>query len=122
MSVIMTQEHQTIEKPIRNLEFMRQKSEKELSSLPKQKSTVQQYKGPSNPPMPSEAATYEVLPLSVLARAALSINRANDNNFHFMNLIGSGVEIPEYNEHNTKIARGWARTTASYTCNIPTTD
>ena len=71
MAVIMTQEHQTIEKPIRNLEFVRQKSEEELSSIPRQKITVQRDKGPSNPPMPREAATYEVLPLSALARATL---------------------------------------------------
>ena len=105
MAVIMTQKHQTIEKPIQNLKLVRQKSNKELSSLLKQEITVQRYKGPSNPPTPSEAARYEVLPLSVLARAAFSINRANYNDFHFMNLMGSGVEIPEYNGCNTNIAR-----------------
>ena len=82
MAIIMTQEHQTIEKPIQDLEFVRWTSKKELSSLPKQEITVQRYKGPSNPPMPSEAARYEVLPLSVLTRAALSINRGNGNDFH----------------------------------------
>ena len=105
MAFITTKEYQTIKKPIRKLELVRQKGKKELSSLPKQETTAQQYKGPSNPPMPSEAARYKVLPLSVLARAALSIKRGNDNDSHFMNLIGSGVEIPEYNGYNTKISR-----------------
>ena len=105
MAFIITQEHKTIEKPRQYLELVKRKSKKKLSSLPKQEITVQRYKGPSNPPMPSEAARYELLPLSVLARAALSINRANDNDFHFMNLISSGVGISEYNGYNTKIAR-----------------
>ena len=83
MAVIMIQEHQTIEKPFQNLEFVKQKSRKELSAFEKQQIPVERYWGPSNPPMPSEEAKCNIPPLSVFARVVISINRANDNDYRF---------------------------------------
>ena len=44
-------------------------------------------------------------PLRVLASAVVSLNRANTNDFHFMQLMVNDVLIPEYNGYNTQIAR-----------------
>ena len=50
-------------------------------------------------------AVITILPLYVLAKAALSHRRANDNNFHILKLLGNGFKIPEYNCFNTKLTR-----------------
>ena len=50
-------------------------------------------------------AVITILPLYVLAKAALSLRRANDNNFHILKLLGNGFKIPEYNGFNTKLTR-----------------
>ena len=55
--------------------------------------------------MPAMEAVYNVLPLHVLTRAAISTNRANDQGFHFMSLIANDVQVSEYSGYNTKIAR-----------------
>ena len=55
--------------------------------------------------MPAKDAVYDVLPLRVLATAAMSINRANDQDFHFMKLIANDIQVPEYSGYNTMITR-----------------
>ena len=67
--------------------------------------------------MPAKEAVYNVFPLHVIARAASSTNRANDQDFHFMSLIANDVQVPEYSGYNTKIAResGMQLQTATHT-------
>lgn len=55
--------------------------------------------------MPKSEATSKILPLYVLAKTAFSLRRANDNNLHFLKMLGNGFDIPEYNGFNTKLAR-----------------
>ena len=52
MAVIMTQEHEAVEKPLRAFEFIRRKTKTELSSLPSEHFPIQRYQGPKNPSMP----------------------------------------------------------------------
>ena len=54
--------------------------------------------------MPKRNSKFQVLPLKVLARARVSLNRAKDIDFNFMELIANGVEELEYNGYNTTIA------------------
>ena len=53
--------------------------------------------------MPKSEATPKIAPLYALAKAALPLWRANDNNFHFLKLLRNGFEIPEYNGFNTTL-------------------
>ena len=55
--------------------------------------------------MPKSEATSKILPLYVLAKTAFPLRRANDNNFHFLKMLGNGFDIPEYNGFNTKLVR-----------------
>ena len=94
MAVIMTQEHETVEKPLKAFEFMQRKTKVDLSSLLSGDfhPTIPMSKEPSNAAIRiyvKDSTTY------VLAKAALSFRRANDNNFYFMKLLGNGFEIPE---------------------------
>ena len=101
----MMQEHETVEKPMRAFEFIRCKTKTELSPFPSEDLPIQRYQGPKHPSMPRSEATSKILPLYILAKAALSRRRANDSDFHFLILLGNGFEIPEYNGFNTKLAR-----------------
>ena len=47
--------------------------------------------------MSKRNSKFQVLPLKVLASARVSLNRAKDIDFNFMELIANGVEEPEYN-------------------------
>ena len=49
MAVIMRQEHETAEKPLRTFEFIRRKTKTELSSLSSEDFPGQRYQGPKNP-------------------------------------------------------------------------
>ena len=53
--------------------------------------------------MPKSEASSKILPLHVLVKAALLLRRANDNDFHFLKLLGNGFEIPEYNGFNASL-------------------
>ena len=53
--------------------------------------------------MPKSETSSKILPLHVLAKAALLLRRANDNGFHFLKLLGNGFEIPKYNGFNTSL-------------------
>ena len=55
--------------------------------------------------MPKKDDLLDVQPLRVLASAVVSLNRANTNDFHSMQLMVNDVLIPEYNGYNTQIAR-----------------
>ena len=55
--------------------------------------------------MPTSKVTSNILPLHVLAKAALSLNRAKDNVFHFLKLLGNGFEIRWYNDFSTKFPK-----------------
>ena len=55
--------------------------------------------------MPKLETTSNILPFYVLVKAALSLTRANNSNFHFLKFLGNGFEITEYNSFNTKFAR-----------------
>ena len=79
--------------------------QEELQSLPAYAVPIHRYKGPSKPVMPPKEAVYHALPLKVIATAALSIKRANDLDFHLVNLIANDVQVPEYGGYNTKITR-----------------
>ena len=94
MAVIMTQDHEIVEKPLRAFEF---KTKTELYSLPSEDFPIQKfqrYKGPKNPSMPKSEATSKTLPLHVLAKAALSLRKTNHNDFHFLKLLGNCFKSP----------------------------
>ena len=55
--------------------------------------------------MPKNDAVFNVQPLHVSASAALSLARANDNDYHFIEPLANDIKVPEYNGHNTIIAR-----------------
>ena len=55
--------------------------------------------------MPKSEATSKILQLYVSVKAALSLRRANGNDFHFLKLLRKDFETPEYNDLNTKLAR-----------------
>ena len=79
MAVIMTLEHETVEKPLRAFELLRHNTKTEQSSLPFEDFPIQQCQGPINSSMPKSEATSKILPLHVLAKTALSLRRTNDN-------------------------------------------
>ena len=51
--------------------------------------------GPAKPPVPKSDSKFQVLPLKVLLSAQVSLNRAKEIDFHFMQLIVNDVEVPE---------------------------
>ena len=59
--VIMTQVHETVEKPLRAFEFIRRKTKTELSSLPSENFPIQRYQGQKNPSMPKSEAMSKIL-------------------------------------------------------------
>jgi hypothetical protein len=105
MAIIMTQEKTSAVKAEKGLASIRRKTKKELQSVVFPQPAIHRYKGPANPPMPQNEAISNVRPLKMLASAALSVARANDADFHFMNLIANDVTLPEYNGYNTRITR-----------------
>ena len=105
MAIIMTQEHVSTARESNQSKEICHKTRKELQSLQAYAVPVHRYKGPSKPVMPAKEAVYNALPLKVIARAALSVKRANDLDFHFVNLISNDVQVPEYGGYNTKITR-----------------
>ena len=64
---------------------------------------VARYGGPKKPTPPENLMKVQVLPLSVLARAAVSLNRAKERDFEFLRDVSKGG--PEYNGYNTKRTR-----------------
>ena len=55
--------------------------------------------------MPKSEVTSTILLLNILAKAALSLRGANDDDFHFLKLLVDGFEILEYKSFNKKLAR-----------------
>ncbi|KAL8568389.1 hypothetical protein ACOMHN_066414 [Nucella lapillus] len=64
---------------------------------------IARYGGPKKPMPPENLMKVQVLPLSVLARAAVSLNRAREVDFQFLRDVSKGG--PEYNGYNTKKTR-----------------
>ena len=67
--------------------------------------TVQRYNGPQKPCMPVHAATHSPLPLKVLTRQYISLQRAQTFDFTFLKAIVSTPGTPEFNGFNTCSAR-----------------
>ena len=105
MAGILTQDHIATAMPDLGPDYIRRKSKQDLQSRQFPEAKLSRYKGPAKPPMPKSDSKFQVLPLKVLANAQVSLNRAKDIDFHFMQLIANTVEVPEYNGYNTKIAR-----------------
>ena len=103
MTVIITQEHISTDVPDSSPDYIRRKSKQDLQSHQFSERKNFRYKGPAKPPMPNSSSECHVLPLKVLASAQVSLNRAKNIDFHFMQLIANDVEVPEYNSYNTKI-------------------
>ena len=66
---------------------------------------IQHYVGPKKPQMPVSAATSSPLPLKVLASQCISVNRARETDFMFINDIISEPNIPEFGGYNTRSSR-----------------
>ena len=105
MAVIMIQEHKTVKKPLRSFEFIQRKTKTELSSLQSEDFPIQWYLCLKNHSVPKSEVTSTILPLNILAKAALSLRGANDDDFHFPKLLVNGFEILEYKSFNKKLAR-----------------
>ena len=65
---------------------------------------VMRYTGPKKPDPPKDCLNIHVLPLSLLARMALSRNRSHETDFAFFNDIGKDG-VPEFNGYNTEKTR-----------------
>jgi len=66
---------------------------------------VQRYRGPRQPTMPESEAKRTVLPLHVLAKQAVALNRAKCLDFNFLKLVATKKDMVEYNGFNTQLSR-----------------
>ena len=74
----------------------------ELSGVKFNETEIPRYGGPPNPPMPREQALYQVMPLTFLARKAISINRAMNLDSTFLHYILTDKTTPGFNTKYTK--------------------
>ena len=66
---------------------------------------VHYYEGPKKPEMPYHAATHSPLPLSILASQRISVDRARETDFQFLEDIISVPNTPEFGGYNTGCSR-----------------
>ena len=75
MTLIMSKEHESVEKSLRTFEFMWRKTKTGLSSLPSDDFPIQHYNDPKNSSMPKSEEKSKITPLYVLAKAAFSLSQ-----------------------------------------------
>ena len=66
---------------------------------------IEHYRGPKRPEMPAAEAKKSVPPLKVLVSMVISLNRAQETDFSFVQDILSSTQCPEYNGYNTRQCR-----------------
>ena len=80
---------------------------------------IHEYEGPKKPEMPKDAALHSPLPLRVIVRQVISLQRARETDFNFLTDIIYVENTPEFGGYNTRLAReqghaSKARTKAVY--------
>ena len=73
------------------------------------------YMGPKKPLMPIERSKKQVLPFKVLASKLISLKRAKETDFCFLQDVVRSEQCPEYHGYNTKLAREQGQTVKSKT-------
>jgi len=103
LSILMTQPDVAEETTV-TIETIKRVTLSEKSQPLEYKTEIKRYQGPKKPHMPEDKSKKHVLPLSVLAKKAVSRSHEQESDFAFLQAVLCTPKYPEYNGYNTRIA------------------
>ena len=105
MALILTQQEASLNPSLQTPGVIKRVNRTELSGVKLNETEVTWYRGPPNPPMPSEEALYQVMPLTFLAHKAISVDIAKYQDSIFLHSILNEEATHEYNRFNKQLMR-----------------